>query len=277
MKSFLRLSGLLLLLVSSAGGHAQNGSPHFGDTVTLSTGILFHQADAAFGATLDNNRVVDLRLPDLGVNNDKKVFWAELSWRISRRWNWDLTYTSFAGNGFIEARRSGNFGEIEFDAGASLSSSLDVDVAITDINYSIVDTDRARLGIGGGFHVTSVDFGLLATVDVMTEGGGFEQVGRSRTMDILAPLPTLSLTGGYRLLDNVHLSADVGYLSLNVDKYDGGIFSVRTQVEWRPWRHIGIGAGYQLVDLDLDVDKGRIEERYRLELSGPTLFLTYGF
>jgi len=276
MSGFFRLAGLLLF-VSSIDGHAQNGNPHFGDTVTFSSGVLFHKADASVGATLNDNPVVDLRLPDLGVGDDKTVFWTELSWKMSRRWQWDLTYSSFAGNGFIEARRSGNFGEIEFDAGASLSSSLDVDVFITDITYSLINTDRGRLGIGAGFHVTRVDFGLLATVDVMTEGGEFEQVARSQTMDVLAPLPTLSMTGGYRLLDNVYLSADVGYLSLNVDKYDGGIFSARTRVEWRPWRRIGIGAGYQFIDLDLDIDQGRIDERYSLELTGPTLFLTYGF
>lgn len=276
MSGFFRLAGLLLF-VSSVEVYAQTDNPHFGDTVTFSTGVLLHKANAAFGATLDDNPVVDLRLPDLGVGDDKTVFWTELSWKMSRRWQWDLTYSSFAGNGFIEARRSGNFGEIEFDAGASLNSSLDVDVFITDITYGLIDTDRGRLGMGAGFHVTRIDFGLLATIDVMTEDGGFEQVARSQTMDVLAPLPTLSMTGGYRLLDNVYLSADLGYLSLNVDKYDGGIFSARTRVEWRPWRRIGIGAGYQFIDLDLDIDQGRIDERYSLELTGPTLFLTYGF
>jgi len=276
MNRFYGIAGLLLL-TSSTVSHSQDVNRHFSDTVTFSTGVLFHRADAAFGATLDDNPAVDLRLPDLGLNDDKRVFRAGLSWQMNRRWNWDLTYSSFSGNGFIEARRSGNFGEIEFDAGASLSSSLDVDVAITDINYSIIETDRARVGLGGGFHVTGVDFGLVATVDVTTDDGGFERTARSRTMDILAPLPTLSLAGDYRLSDDVHLSADIGYLSLSVDKYDGGIFSVRTQVEWRPWKQFGIGAGYQVIDLDLDVDRGRVDERYRLELAGPSLFVTYGF
>lgn len=270
------LSGLLLLILS-ATGHAQNLNPRFGDTVTFSTGILFHNVDAGFGATLDDNPAVDLSLNDLGVGDDETVFWSELSWAISPRWHWDLTYNAFDGDGFIEARTRGNFGEIEFDAGASLTSNLDVDVFITDINYNFLRTNRGLLGAGIGFHVTSVDFGLLAAVDVATEGGQFEQSVQSQTVDVLAPLPTLSITGGYRIFDKVYASADVGYLSLNVDKYDGGIFSVRTQVEWRPWEHVGIGAGYQFIDLDLDVDRGRVEERYDLELVGPKVFLSFGF
>ncbi|HKL54353.1 MAG TPA: hypothetical protein VJ902_10360 [Wenzhouxiangellaceae bacterium] len=277
MSRFSGTAGLLLLFGWSVDGHAATGDSRFENTVTFSTGALFHKADAAFGATLDDNPVVDLTLPDLGVGDDKSVFWADLSWKMSQRWKWDFTYSSFAGNGLIEARRSGNFGEIEFDAGASLSSDIDVDVFITDITYDLVSTDRGRFGIGAGFHVTRVDFDLLATIDVMTEDGGLQQVARSQTMDVLAPLPTLSITGSYRLLDKVRLSADVGYLSLNIDKYDGGIFSARTQIEWRPWQRIGIGAGYQFIDLDLDVDQGRIDERYDLELTGPTLFLTFGF
>jgi len=112
---------------------------------------------------------------------------------------------------------------------------------------------------------------------VITEEGEFAEQVRSESADVLAPLPTLALGGGYRIADSLYLSADLGYLSLSIDKYDGRIFSSRTQLEWRPWERLGIGAGYQFIDLDLDVDEGRINESYNLQLDGPTLFLSYGF
>ena len=267
----------LLLLFAASSCLAQNQNPRFGDTFNFSTGVLFHNADASFGATLDDNDPVNLSLGDLGVDRNKTVFWSELSWQISQRWRWDLTYSAFDGNGFIEANTSANFGEIMFDAGASLTTDLDVDLFITEINYDFISSARGRLGAGIGFHVTNIDFDLSANLEVMTDEGNFEEVLRSETTDVLAPLPNLSLGGGYRLSENLYWSADVGYLSLNIDKYDGEIFSVRTQVEWRPWKRLGIGAAYQFVDLNLKVDEGRIKERYDLELDGPALFLSYGF
>lgn len=267
----------LLLLFAVGSCLAQNQNPRFGDTFTFSAGALFHNADAAFGATLDDNDPVDLDLDDLGVDRNKTVLWSEFSWQISQRWRWDVAYSAFDGNGFIEANTSGNFGEINFDAGVSLTTGLDVDLFITDINYDFISSARGRVGAGIGFHVTNIDFDLLATLEVITDDGNFDEVVRSETTDVLAPLPNFSLSGGYRLSENLYWSADLGYLSLNIDKYDGEIFSVRTQLEWRPWKRLGIGAAYQFVELNLKVDEGRIEERYDLELNGPALFLSYGF
>jgi hypothetical protein len=276
MTSDYRCLGLLLLFAASSG-IAQNQNSYFGDTFTISLGALLNNADASLGATLDDNESVDLNLDDLGVGRNELVYWSQLSWKFSQRWRWDLTYSAFDGSGIIEANTSGNFGDISYDAGASLTSDLDVDLFITDINYDFISGARGRLGAGIGFHVTNINFDLLANLEVMTDEGAFEQVVRTETTEVLAPLPNLSLSGGYRLGEKVYWSAEVGYLSLNINKYDGEIFSVRTQLEWRPWKRLGIGAAYQYVDLDLTVDEGRIEERYKLELDGPALFLTYGF
>ena len=267
----------LLSLFTALSSTAQTQNPRFGDTFTFSTGVLFHNADASFGATLNDNDPVNLSLDDLGVGRNETVFWSELSWQLSRRLRWDVNYSAFDGTGFIEANSSGNFGEVNFDAGASLTTDLDVDLFITDINYDFISSARGRLGAGIGFHVTHIDFDLLANLEVMTDDVGLEEVFRSETTDVLAPLPNLSLSGSYRLSDHLYWSADVGYLSLNIDKYDGEIFSLRTRVEWRPWKRLGIGAAYQFVDLNLKVDDGRIEERYKLQLNGPALFLSYGF
>jgi len=93
----------LLLLFTALSSTAQNQNPRFGDTFTFSTGVLFHNADASFGATLDDNDPVNLSLDDLDVGRNETVFWSELSWQISQRWRWDVTYSAFDGNGFIEA------------------------------------------------------------------------------------------------------------------------------------------------------------------------------
>jgi len=134
---------------------AQVENPYFGDTVSLSAGVLFHRADASFAATLDDNTPIGLSLRDLGMGDNTTVAWSNLTWHISQRWHWGITYSAFRGSGFIEARTSGNFGDVEFDAGASLTSDLDVDVFITDINFDFFNSSRGRLGAGIGFHVTN--------------------------------------------------------------------------------------------------------------------------
>lgn len=115
----------LFLLIAASTANAQTDSPELEDTFTFSAGLLLNNASASIGATRHGNEPVDLDLTDLGVDRDDLFFWSEFSWRFSERWRWDLTYSAFEGNGFIEARRDGNFGDVSFDAGASLTGDLE--------------------------------------------------------------------------------------------------------------------------------------------------------
>ena len=48
-------------------------------------------------------------------------------------------------------------------------------------------------------------------------------------------------------------------------------------VEWRPWEHFGLGAAYQYVDINFEVDRSNSTERFDVRFYGPVLFLSVGF
>ena len=106
--------------------------------------------------------------------------------------------------------------------------------------------------------------------------GGFIPVDADAA-SLLAPLPNVSLSGGYLIADKVYLSGSLGFFSLEYDNYDGSLFSARAAVEWRPWQHVGLGAAYQYVELDLEVEGDSKQEDYDFEFYGPVLFLSVGF
>ena len=65
-------------------------------------------------------------------------------------------------------------------------------------------------------------------------GGDFEFVPIAiEESSVLAPLPSLSLVGGYKMADNVYVEGRVGWLSLTYDKYEGDLLSLRLAAEWR--------------------------------------------
>jgi hypothetical protein len=265
--------GILVLLA----GSAYADKPRFGDTVSLSLGGMNHRGKATLSVTNDDAPVDRLTFADLGLNDETQVFWGDLSWQFAERWQFSLVYTSFSGSGVESASTGGNFGDIEWEIGASLSTDFDLDLYIADLTWDFLKTERSHLGVGVGLHAADVDISLVAEISGSIGGNGAGTTVRAESASVLAPLPNASLVGGIMLSDGVYLSGHLGVMSLNYGKYDGGLFSARGALEWRPWQNVGLGAAYQYVDLDVKVDEGTRTEDYDFRFHGPILFLSVGF
>lgn len=245
--------------------------------MSVSIGGMNHRGRATLSATNDDAPVDRLTFADLGLKDETRVFWGDLSWQFAERWQFSLAYTSFSGNGLKSASEGGNFGDIEWEIGASLSTDFDLDLYIADVTWDFLKTERAHLGAGVGLHAADVDISLVAEISGSIGGNGIERQVRSETASVLAPLPNASLVGGIMLSENVYLGGHVGIMSLSYDKYDGSLFSARGALEWRPWQNVGLGAAYQYVDLDVKIDEDTRTEDYDFKFYGPILFLSVGF
>jgi len=271
----IRLIAALLALIFSASALADK--PCFGDTLSFSLGAMSHQGKASFAATRDDAPVDKLSFSDLGFDDSTKVFWGDFTWQFADRWQVSLNYSSFDADGFKSATESGNFGDLDWEIGAALTSSFDMKLYIADITWDFLKTDKAHLGVGVGLHAVDLDLDVLLEVGADIGGSGGTAEVKAEQASALAPLPNISIVGGIMLGEKVYLGGHAGYFSLNYDKYDGELFSIRGALEWRPWKHFGFGAAYQFVDLNVEVDGSSSQEFYDLEFYGPVLFVSAGF
>ena len=118
---------------------------------------------------------------------------------------------------------------------------------------------------------------LLLQVGGSIGGGSGSIEVRSEQASVLAPLPNLSFSGGWRFGEKFYLTGQLGWMSLSYDKYDGDLFSARGQLEWRVLKNLGLGVAYQYVDLDVTVNEERSSELYDFRFYGPILFVSVGF
>ena len=253
--------------------------PRFGGTFSFSIGGMEHKGDGSISSTRETLPLDKLTFTDLGLGDDTGIGWARLVWQFAESWQFSLTYASFDASGFSTASESGNFDGTEWEIGASLTSSLDIEFFVVDVTWDFLKTEKGRLGVGAGIHATDFDFDLLVEVFGSIGGEGGEDlivIGREDASE-LAPLPNLTLGGSYRLAENVYFDAGIGWLSLSYDRYEGRLFAARSSFEWRAWKNVGFGLGYQHVDIMVDVDGSRSTERYDLEFYGPILFMSVGF
>ena len=251
--------------------------PRFGDTLTVGIGGMNHRGKATMAVTRPDAPVDELTFTDLGLSDETEVFWGDLVWQFAERWKVRLNYSSFDARGQEVQTKGGNWDGLDWEVGARLSTDFEMELYIADLTWDFLKTENGHLGAGVGLHAVDLDLALLLEVGASIGGeGGFIPIDGDVT-SVLAPLPNFSMSGGFMIGNKVYLHGSLGAFSLDYDKYDGSLFSARGAVEWRPWDHVGLGAAYQYVELELNIDRDSKQEYFDVEFYGPVLFLTVGF
>lgn len=272
----MRISLILLASAISAPlvpAHADEVEHPF----SVSFGGLWNEVDATFVSTLEGLDPVELDFDTLGMDDKATVFWAEGRWRFSPRWTAGVSYSSFSSDGFTDAQFDGNYDDVQWQAGASLDTSFDIDLTIANVTWDFVSTDRTRAGIGLGVHTAAMDFDITARATIETDGGTFQEVVEPGGRSVLAPLPNLALTASHAFSDELRLIGYAGVFSLSVDKYDGSLVSTRVALEWFPWDNVGIGGAVQYIDTQLEIEQTNRVDEFEVEFFGPIAYATFRF
>ena len=245
----------------------------FGDTVTFQVGAMDHKGNGSIASTREGLPIDEIKFGDFGLGDDTGIIWAKFTWQFAEDLQLRLGYSRFDTSGFNVATASGNFDGIDWEGGAVLTSNLDMHFFIADLNWDFYKGEKGLFGAGVGLHAADFDFDLLVEVFANVDGeleSGLIPIGDEEA-SALAPMPNVSLIGGYRLTEDVYLEARAGYLSLSYDRYDGSLLSAFGSIEWRTWENVGLGAAYQYVDVDVDVENRSSTERYDLQFHGPVV------
>jgi hypothetical protein len=62
--------------------------------------------------------------------------------------------------------------------------------------------------------------------------------------DTILPLPALALRGDFQLIPKLFLYASIDAMYLEVSDFQGSLLDVNIGLEYRPWKHVGFGLGY---------------------------------
>ncbi|MEM1080637.1 MAG: hypothetical protein AAGH65_03565 [Pseudomonadota bacterium] len=243
----------------------------------FSLGGFWNEVDATVASTPNGFDKVELDLDRLGLDDRATIFWSEGTWRFTERWSANLSYSQFSSDGLAEATADGVYEDIEWEAGAALATDFGIGLAIANITWDFVSTDRTRAGIGLGVHTANLEFDITASARIETSEGVFEEVVETTGNDLLAPLPNVALTASHEFTDNLRLLGYLGYFSLSYDDYDGTLVSTRVALEWFPWENVGFGGALQYVDVELEIEQSRRVDDYEVALFGPIAYATFRF
>ena len=139
--------------------------------------------------------------------------------------------------------------------------------------YTAYRSDRAEILVGGGLHMFQFDAEITGRAFVEE----FDATRTSASDDILAPLPNLRAQGFYAFTPRLAAAATLGWLSANVDDFDGDFLFLHARLFYRFKGGFGVSAGYQFTDIDLEQKKSNGKNEYSIDFDGPTVQLSYAF
>lgn len=258
---------------------AQADKPGFGDSFLFNIGGMEQHANATFSGTREGFPEVELDMDDLGMDSKASTIWVGFTWQFAEKWGMSVSYSGFNSKGDVSASTDGNFEGIDWEAGATLDSKLDLDLYIIDLHWDFIKTERSHFGAGVGLHIADLSVGVGATIEADIAGNPIEPIVLgTESAGITAPLPNVSLRAGHRFGETLYLVGTAGYFALEVDKIGGDLVTARAALEWRPGASsFGLGVGYQYVSLKYDDKKGSTKRKVDAEFYGPVLFVGVGF
>jgi len=220
--------------------------------IRLGTGI---------GVDIDVEELLDL-------DSTNTVFRTGALWRFTdnRRHRLDLTWFAFRRDGdrrILEdiTIEDNNGNMITIESGTTVETFFDLDIYQLAYSYSFFQDERVDLAAGIGVYVMPIDLGIKVS-------GLLDVEGSER---FTAPLPVFGLRMDVALTPKWFIRSGAQVFYLEYDNFTGSILEFRTALEYNPWKHVGIGVGFDTFGLRLEADgedwpgidlKGNVEFNY---------------
>jgi hypothetical protein len=266
----------VLTALFSTGAMAAGNSIR--DTHSFRLGIYSQDAEITVQSTIDPFPPIEIDLTDdLNLDDSSESIFFNYRWRFKEKWSLSATFQRLELDGNDVAGFDFNYDGQQITAGAEVETQFDMDTYFIDVAYSIVRNDKWEVLFGAGIHAFDFDISLASTILLESEGEEDVLETISASADVLAPLPNLRFGTTYVIMPRWEVNAGVGWLSLEVDNIEGKYTYFELGTEYRFTDRFGIGATYQLSKIDVTATESNKVEKFDVEFSGPSIYLSYGF
>jgi hypothetical protein len=256
------------------------GTTIFDDRHRFHLGYARQDAEAKVTSSVDPLPPIEIDLQDdLNVDNSSASILAAYQWRFAEKWTLGLTYQRLSLDGDGLAARDFNFDGEEYRAGAQVNTEFTMDTYRLDVSYALIRNDQWELMVGLGVHTFVIETALEAQVSLEDGGGDSPLVDEftKETADVLAPLPNLRAGVAYLITPRWSVTGSVGWLGLNIGDFSGSYTYADVATAYRFTERFGIGASYQIAELDAKIDDSDGFDEVNIKLPGPSIYLVYGF
>jgi hypothetical protein len=214
----------------------EKASIKFGGFVSTFDSTVAFGINHAAGVTLNAEEL-------LGLDSSLTVLRVDAVYRPGKslRHQLDFTYASYHRDGKATLSEEITINNMTFPVGADVESVFNFDIIRGTYSYALLQDERMRIAIGLGIYAIPLKYELRGE----TTGGRTSVEGADTTL----PLPALALRGEFQLIPKLFLNASIDAMYLEISDFKGSLLDVNIGLEYRPWKHFGLGLGYNAMSI----------------------------
>jgi hypothetical protein len=269
-------SGLVAGSVAAADADGSSTpSSVFDSKLSLALGGFFPYVDSTVSINPSgggSGANVDLE-EDLGLDDTSASAWLTFNWRFLPRHKFTAEWFQLNRDGTETAGTQFMLGDTAVGLGASLSSSMDVNLGRLTYGYSIVRDDKLDVGFLAGLHVATAKVSATASGNITVNGMPvLSGTSTESTSAITFPLPHIGASLDYKFAPRWTAQFMVLAFALEVDKYSGSLIEVDTGVNYQLSKHFGIGGGIKYFRLNLQAQDSGAGAEFNFQFLGPAIY-----
>jgi len=243
---------LMVLVLWPMSSYAQDAFP---DTLAFSAGgyyvmrssstIAYSPDGVPISAGVNLNR-------ELGLDESDSSFRVDGYYRFNPRHRIDAAWYRVERTGSHTTSRDFSWNGQTYAAGWTIDSLVGNETFKVNYLYSFYHSPKVELALGGGLHVTR----LTSALNVTTFGTNIPNDPLNYTMrrelETSAPLPVVGLLLGYQISPRWKVLWTYDVLFLEIEGIRGDFSDSNLSVEFRAFRNVGFGLGYNRVGLNIE-------------------------
>jgi hypothetical protein len=267
-------SALALLLAADAAWADSKEADLLEDPFAISLGTYIVGTNTEL--RVNGDEIGDkINLEDTFGSADQNRFRVDGYWRFADRHKLRFLWFDWRANRRKKIKEDFVFDDVLYEADATVE--LNNNFAVYELAYEYAFLRRENYELTGtlGLHYTEFGVELKAKLDV-----NGEPVGKGTAKadaDVGAPLPVLGLRLLWNMGRNFWLDGSAQYFALTYGDYDGNLQDYRVGVTWQPRKWMGVGLGFNVFDVNVDVEKDRFDGSLDWSYYGPMIYYNASF
>jgi hypothetical protein len=230
------------------------------DRFTLNIGSFITTISTNAEASGDaGGEEVDLE-DDLGLRPDIGEFRLSAEWRLARKHALTFGYWGTRRDAETTLEEDIEWDDVIYPVSATLRTESAFDSLKLGYRYSFVNNGTVDFGASIGFSVLQFKFALEGEAEIIGPGGPIGTEQRREEEDLIAPVPVVGLNVEWALRPRLFLRGGLEYFKANYEEYTGELLDGIVGLDWFPWKHVGFGAAYNYVTVQLTKEGGVLEE-----------------
>jgi hypothetical protein len=227
--------------LSQALAQDAEASPWEKGAIQIGGFVTTFESELTFGASGFGNAKIDGE-DRLGLDTHLTLLRVDAMFRPgrSRRNQVDAGYAGYDRTGDTSLSQTLTIGRATYPVGAEVETVFNFDLIRATYSYAFLQNSRARVALGLGAYGVPLRYNLT----IQSLRGSSVVKGA----DTILPFPTLALRSEFRVLPKLFVKASVDGMYLAVSGFEGSLLDASVSLEYRLWKHLGVGLGYNLTD-----------------------------